>query len=88
MYSYDSKSRTSDTLIINGTPLEATVRRSASVSDGRYALLYGNKWSTYALTSYTIPTGLLHDGGNDIQIPIKGSTYIVGAYIVSSDPTT
>lgn len=86
MFSYEYTSRATDTLIVNGTPIELAVHRSASVPDGRYLLLYGSRWRAFAVTYYLIPDGMLHDGGNVIEVPIKSSTYIKGAYVASYAP--
>ena len=85
--SYDGTVRASDTLVINGVTVEAALQRHASTSGGRIGYLYGATWWSTAVTGYSIPDSLLHDGVNTIVLPIRGYLYISGAYITSNDPS-
>ncbi|MGN8245896.1 hypothetical protein ACTHAM_003025 [Cellulomonas soli] len=83
--SWDSTARASDTLVVNGAPVELAVGRAASTSDGRVLWVYGPRWRSIAVTTYLLPAGALHDGVNTFELPVSDGLYIYGAYVSSVD---
>jgi len=84
LYSIDRRPRATDVIWINGTPVTLEHRRIAAVSDGRYALAWGNNsWFESNLSYFVLPDALITDGVNTFEIELRGSLFIHAAYVLS-----